>query len=101
MELTHAAFRGGQTGTLTRLTSNVGSYDRATAGTLSRIVEKYGTGLKEHNGDYLSNEILLEHPIIGVTAMNVAPEFGLVETEALLNCARRKRNLPRRKNART
>ncbi len=78
----------GQTGTLTRLTSNVGSYDRATAGTLSRIVEKYGTGLKEHNGDYLSNEILLEHPIIGVTAMNVAPEFGLVETEALLElCA--------------
>lgn len=74
----------GQTGTLTRLTSNVGHYDRATAGTLSAIVEKYGTGLKEHNGDYLSNEILLEHPIIGVTAMNVAPEFGLVETEAFL-----------------
>lgn len=74
----------GQTGTLTRLTSNVGHYDTATATTLSSIVEKYGTGLKEHNGDYLSNAILLEHPIIGVTAMNVAPEFGLVETEAFL-----------------
>ena len=72
----------GQTGTLTRMTSNVGHYDTPTAKTLSDICEKYGTGLKEHNGDYLSNRILLEHPAIGLAAMNVAPEFGLVETEA-------------------
>ena len=74
----------GQTGTLTRLTSNVGHYDTPTATKLSNITHKYGTGLKEHNGDYLSNAILLEHPVIGLDAMNVAPEFGLVETEALL-----------------
>lgn len=74
----------GQTGTLTRLTSNVGHYDTPTATKLSEITEKYGTGLKEHNGDYLVNKILLEHPVIGLAAMNVAPEFGLVETEALL-----------------
>lgn len=77
----------GQTGTLTRLTSNVGHYDTPTATTLSDITHKYGTGLKEHNGDYLSNTILLEHPVIGLDAMNVAPEFGLVETEALLELA--------------
>ena len=75
----------GQTGTLTRLTSNVGHYDTPTATNLSNITHKYGTGLKEHNGDYLCNEILLEHPVIGLDAMNVAPEFGLVETEALLD----------------
>ena len=77
----------GQTGTLTRLTENVGHYDTKTASTLSAIVKKYGTGLKEHNGDYLASRILLEHPVIGVTAMNVAPEFGLVETEALFELA--------------
>ncbi len=77
----------GQTGTLTRLTTNVGQYDTPTATTLSDITHKYGTGLKEHNGDYLSNAILLEHPVIGLDAMNVAPEFGLVETEALLELA--------------
>ena len=77
----------GQTGTLTRLTSNVGQYDTPTATNLSNITHKYGTGLKEHNGDYLSNTILLEHPVIGLDAMNVAPEFGLVETEALLELA--------------
>lgn len=74
----------GQTGTLVRLTTNVGHYDTPTATNLSNITHKYGTGLKEHNGDYLSNSILLEHPVIGLDAMNVAPEFGLVETEALL-----------------
>ena len=74
----------GQTGTLTRLTTNVGHYDTPTAKKLSDITLKYGTGLKEHNGDYLSNAILLEHPVFGLSAMNVAPEFGLVETEALL-----------------
>lgn len=74
----------GQTGTLTRLTSNVGHYDTPTATKLSDITHRYGTGLKEHNGDYLANAILLEHPVIGLDAMNVAPEFGLVETEALL-----------------
>ncbi len=77
----------GQTGTLTRLTTNVGQYDTPTATTLSNITHKYGTGLKEHNGDYLSNTILLEHPVIGLDAMNVAPEFGLVETDALLELA--------------
>lgn len=77
----------GQTGTLTRLTSNVGHYDTPTARKLSDITRKYGTGLKEHNGDYLSNAILLEHPVFGLAAMNVAPEFGYVETEALLELA--------------
>lgn len=77
----------GQTGTLTRLTTNVGQYDTKTAKVLSDITHEYGTGLKEHNGDYLSNAILLEHPVIGLDAMNVAPEFGLVETQALLELA--------------
>lgn len=77
----------GQTGTLTRLTFNVGHYDTPTAKKLSDITHKYGTGLKEHNGDYLSNAILLEHPVFGLAAMNVAPEFGYVETEALLELA--------------
>lgn len=90
----------GQTGTLTRLTSNVGHYDNHTAAVLSRIVDENGTGLKEHNGDYLSNKILLEHPVIGVTAMNVAPEFGLVETEAILElCATEEKFIEKEKRS--
>ena len=85
LNLPKPLFIVGQTGTLTRLTTNVGQYDTKTAKNLSDIAKSYGLELKEHNGDYLNNRILLEHPAIGLGAMNVAPEFGLVETEAYLD----------------
>jgi len=74
----------GQTGTLTRLTENVGRFDATTARKLSEKAKKYGVGLKEHNGDYLSDFVLYTHPILGITATNVAPEFGVAETSAYL-----------------
>jgi tagatose-1,6-bisphosphate aldolase non-catalytic subunit AgaZ/GatZ len=78
----------GNTGTLTRLTENVGNYDAGQAMNLSRAARKHGLGLKEHNGDYLSDFLLGIHPAIGVTATNVAPEYGVAETRALLLLAR-------------
>ncbi len=78
----------GQTGTLTRLTENVGNFNRENAAKLSTNAAKHGVGVKEHNGDYLSDKILLEHPVLGITAMNVAPEFGVVETRAYLELAK-------------
>lgn len=77
----------GQTGTLTRLTENIGKFNRENAAKLSANAAKHGVGVKEHNGDYLSDKILLEHPVLGITAMNVAPEFGTVETRAYLELA--------------
>lgn len=74
----------GQTGTLTRLTENVGKFDGMTSKKLADIAKKYSVGLKEHNGDYLDEAILLKHPTLGITAMNVAPEYGTVETQAYL-----------------
>ena len=82
--LPHPAFIVGNTGTLTRLTENVGHVDSTSCKELSAVAKKYGVGLKEHNGDYLDDATLLEHPALGVTAMNVAPEFGTVETQAYL-----------------
>lgn len=85
----------GQTGTLTRLTENVGNFNRENAAKLSENAAKHGVGVKEHNGDYLSDKILLEHPHLGVTAMNVVPEFGVVETRAYLELAKvEERNIP-------
>ena len=40
--------------------------------------------MKEHNTDYLSNEALSWHPRLGIHAANVAPEFGVVETKAII-----------------
>jgi D-tagatose-1,6-bisphosphate aldolase subunit GatZ/KbaZ len=77
----------GQTGTLTRLTENVGNFNADTARKLSFEAREYNVGLKEHNGDYLSDFILYIHPVLGITAANVAPEFGVVETGAYLMLA--------------
>ncbi len=74
----------GQTGTLTRLTENVGHFDAEAARKLTQEARRYGVGLKEHNADYLSEFILYMHPLLGITAANVAPEFGVMETGSYL-----------------
>jgi hypothetical protein len=40
--------------------------------------------MKEHNADYLSDDALQWHPRLGIHAANVAPEFGVAETRALI-----------------
>ena len=77
----------GQTGTLARIDRNVGRFDRAKAQELAGIAARYGIGFKEHNGDYLSAASCRIHPDLGITGMNVAPEFGLLETDACLALA--------------
>lgn len=78
----------GQTGTLTRLTQNVGTFSYHSSKLLADTAKKYGVGLKEHNGDYLEDYIILDHPSLSITAMNVAPEFGYIETKAYLELIR-------------
>lgn len=78
------AFIVGQTGTLTRLTEQVGHFDRANARELADMAARYGVGLKEHNADYLDDVTLLEHLPSHVTASNVAPQYGTEETRAYL-----------------
>ena len=78
----------GQTGTLTRLTENVGHFNFESAKRLSKIASDLGVGIKQHNSDYLCDALLLDHPYLGVTAANIAPEFGVVETKAYLELAR-------------
>lgn len=74
----------GQTGTLTRLTEQVGHYDYKNARELADMAKRFGVGLKEHNADYLDDVTLLEHIPAHVTASNVAPQYGTEETRAYL-----------------
>ena len=41
--------------------------------------------IKDHNGDYLADYALRYHPEVGLHAINVAPEFGVVETRSILS----------------
>lgn len=85
-----------QTGTRVMETRNVGSFDTPLRVSnelpaeiqipkMIEICNRYGIMMKEHNTDYLSNEALQWHPRLGIHAANVAPEFGVVETRALLD----------------
>jgi hypothetical protein len=85
-----------QTGTRVMETRNVGSFDTPLRVSnelpaeiqipkMIEICNRYGLLMKEHNTDYLSNEALQWHPRLGIHAANVAPEFGVEETRALLH----------------
>lgn len=50
-----------------------------------QICESRNVMLKEHNTDYLPDASLSFHPQIGIHAANVAPEFGVTESTALLS----------------
>ena len=85
-----------QTGTRVMETRNVGSFDtplrvsnelpaEIQVPKMIEICNRYGIMMKEHNTDYLSDEALQWHPRLGIHAANVAPEFGVAETLALVN----------------
>jgi len=77
------------TGTLTKMDGNVGRVDFEAVRHLRAVTGKYGTILKEHNADYLDTDDLVQHPAAGIGMANVAPEFGKLETEALLDLSAR------------
>jgi len=49
------------------------------------LCQRNGIKLKQHNTDYLSDEALAMHPEWGIDTTNVAPEFGVIETTALVD----------------
>ena len=80
-----------QTGTLVKETSNIGTFDlpfrvenqlpaEISVPQMIRICEKYNVMMKAHNCDYLSNTALQYHPRLGIHAVNIAPEFGVIES---------------------
>ena len=87
-----------QTGTKVIERRNVGNFDNPldSKGYLpasfnlprvTRLCELNGVWLKEHNADYMSNEALQWHPRFGIHAANVAPEFGYIETQTIIDLA--------------
>lgn len=84
-----------QCGTRVMETRNVGSFDspirvadeipaEIQLPKMIEICNRHGIFMKEHNTDYLSDDGLQWHPRLGIHAANVAPEFGVAETRALL-----------------
>lgn len=73
-----------QTGSLVKEINQVGIFNQEFVKQISKLIKAKGLKLKEHNADYLTlAEIELRRSL--VDSMNVAPQFGVVQTGITLS----------------
>lgn len=73
-----------QCGTRLLEQSNIGVYDENKLQEMLRVSEKYGLNAKEHNGDWISQETIQSKSSYGLRTINIAPEFGSIESTVIL-----------------
>ena len=73
-----------QTGTSLEGNTNTGHFEAARLKDMIEVCHKQGLLSKMHNGDYLSNALVSTHFRAGLKAINIAPEFGQIETQTYL-----------------
>lgn len=80
-----------QSGTLLDLSTrtNIGNFNNARLINFIEVANEFGIMTKEHNGDYLIDSFDLETRYAsGLDAINIAPEFGQIESEFYLEQCR-------------
>ena len=74
-----------QSGTSLKQNINTGNYSSTRLKQMIKIAKKYNKLTKEHNGDYLPVNLIKEKFDLGLDSINIAPEFGQIETKIYLN----------------
>lgn len=74
-----------QSGTLLEGNNQIGNYDSNRLKEMVNVCNQFNILSKEHNGDYLSNKLIKEKFDNGLYSINIAPEFGQIETKVILN----------------
>lgn len=74
-----------QSGTALKGNTNVGSFNQDRLINMVAVGKNHGFITKEHNGDYLPNELLNSKFKQGLDCINIAPEFGQIETKVILS----------------
>lgn len=69
-----------QSGTSLKGTDQTGNYDANRLKEMVKVAKRHGLVSKEHNGDYIPVEVIKEKFSLGLDCINIAPEFGLIET---------------------
>jgi hypothetical protein len=69
-----------QSGTSLKETNQTGNYDSGRLKEMIGICKHYNFISKEHNGDYIPISTIKEKFDLGLDSINIAPEFGLIET---------------------
>tara|TARA_A100001515_G_scaffold70759_2_gene56287 strand:- start:6105 stop:7079 length:975 start_codon:yes stop_codon:yes gene_type:complete len=66
-------------------TRNVGKFDIDRCKSMISVCNHFGLKSKEHNGDYLCTKDIQKRFDIGLSAINIAPEFGVIETRCFID----------------
>jgi hypothetical protein len=74
-----------QSGTSLKGNTQTGDYDSERLIKMVELAKKYNLLTKEHNGDYIPVSTIKEKFNLGLDAINIAPEFGLIETQTYIN----------------
>ena len=74
-----------QSGTALKGNTNIGKYDNERLIKMLDVVNKHNLISKEHNGDYISDYVLYDKFKNGLQSINIAPEFGQIETNVILD----------------
>jgi len=64
---------------------NSGIFDKSRLSEMITLVNKYNLISKEHNGDWISTEIIKQKKLTGLECINIAPEFGTIESKVILD----------------
>ena len=65
--------------------NNTGTFDPKRLEDMILICKEYGLKSKEHNGDYLTQKDYKDRFDLGLDSINIAPEFGQIETKCYLD----------------
>ena len=74
----------GQTNSLVKEMRQIGEFNSKNTVMLMSAAASHGFLLKEHNADYLFEYQFRQRLAANVPAMNVAPEFGVIESQAFV-----------------
>ena len=96
LHLTHTEFNQVkyvviQSGTSLKGNTNTGSYNKTRLELMIKAVQSYKLLSKEHNGDYLPNKLIKQKFKLGLKSINIAPEFGQIETKVYLDKIKKER----------
>jgi hypothetical protein len=80
-----------QAGTRLEGTKNIGKFDEERCKKMIEVCKKHGLLSKEHNGDYLTAEGIKKRFNIGLDGLNIAPEFGVLETKIIIDSIKKQR----------
>lgn len=74
-----------QSGTALKGNNQIGEYDKKRLKKFLKVAKQFKLKSKEHNGDYIPVELIKEKFKLGLNAINIAPEFGMIESQTYLD----------------